>query len=71
MMEAIKLTVPQRTLLKKICERPMLAVEYYPPAVVLVRLGLAMWQDNHLAPTESGRKIVRTEAKATKSMEGE
>jgi hypothetical protein len=36
-----KLSAPQLRLLGEICERPMHVVDYYEPAKVLVRLGLA------------------------------
>lgn len=53
----VKLSTAQKALLKSICEFPHYVAEYYPPAKVLVRLGLAIFEGNNLTPTTEGKSI--------------
>jgi len=53
----VKLTNPQAALLAELYEHPRHVVDYYPPARVLVRLGLARGNDSQtLWITEAGER---------------
>ena len=60
----MKLSKAQLNLLRELCERGAFhCVEYYPPGMKLVALGLARREGARLSVTEAGRKAMEQQGR--------